>query len=825
MSENELLIKKRNGQLEPISFDKILKKVKHLSFDIIPVLKVNAGELVISVIDKLRTGISSTEIDNLTAQECVSRASINPDLGCLASRIVIDRNHKNTTDDFFKTTEILGNLNGQFEFSLLSKEYINTVIKYKDELQDLLDYSRDYKIDYFGYKTLERAYLMKRGTEIIERPQHLWLRVAIGIHLDDIKRVKETYELMSTKFFTHATPTLFNSGTPRPQLSSCFLMEIKDDSIEGIYESLKDCAKISKWAGGIGIHVHKIRAKGTQIKGTNGISNGLVPMLKTFNETARYVDQGGGKRNGSFAIYLSPDHPDIEDWLDLRKNTGDELVRARDLFYGLWIPDLFMERIQNDEDWSCFCPHVCKGLSESYGDEYKKLYLSYELDKKAVKTYKARYLWLKILESQMETGTPYLLFKDKCNEASNQKNLGTIQSSNLCTEIIEYSSPTETAVCNLASIGLPQMVQNGIFDYNKLLYVSKVLVRNLNKIIDINYYPTFETRNSNFRHRPIGLGIQGLADVFFKMDLSFSSDEAKEINKKIFATIYYGALEESCQLAIERKEILKKWTVILNKNNIYIPDIYEKDKIVVHSENSIDKLNFIEMYNKDKPCLCEFNSSTLGSYSSFEGSPMSEGKFQFDLWGEKPLDDFDWNDLRKRIIKNGIRNSLLVAPMPTASTSQILGNNECFEPITSNIYMRRTIAGEFMVINEYLVNELRELNFWNEDVKNSIIQNHGSIQQFTNLSKKIKEKYKIVWEMPMKDIIDMSADRGIYICQSQSLNLWMETPTNTRLSAMHFYSWKKGLKTGLYYLRRKPSYQTQQFTIQPKSQECELCSS
>jgi ribonucleoside-diphosphate reductase alpha chain len=610
----------------------------------------------------------------------------------------------------------------------------------------------------------------------------MWMRVAIGIHGDlnnpnqeeTLRLVKETYDLMSQKFFTHATPTLFNAGTPRPQMSSCYLIAMEDDSIDGIFNTLKDCAHISKWAGGIGLHIHNIRAKGSHIQGTNGTSNGLVPMLRVFNNTARYVDQGGNKRNGSFAIYLEPWHADVEDFLELKKNHGDEELKARDLFYALWISDLFMERVKDNAKWSLLCPHECPGLADVYGDKFKELYEKYETEGKARKTVNARDLWFKILDSQMETGTPYILYKDACNLKSNQQNLGTIKSSNLCCEIIEYSDANETAVCNLASIALPPFVNEKTkeFDYAKLHEVTKVVTNNLNRVIDINFYPTEKTKNSNFKHRPIGIGIQGLADAFILMDIPFHSEAAKNVNKLIFETIYHGALEKS-------------------------------------NESSI----------------------LLGAYSSFEGSPASKGILQFDMWNTTPSERYDWASLKESIIKYGLRNSLLVAPMPTASTSQILGFNECFEPFTSNLYSRRTLAGEFVVVNKYLMKELIQLGQWNEQIKNNIIANKGSVQQLTVLSEHIREKYKIVWEIPMKHLIDMAADRGAFICQSQSLNLWMEDPTYNSLTSMHFYSWKKGLKTGIYYLRRKAKHQAQQFTIEPDSKEpeekdeiCEMCS-
>jgi ribonucleotide reductase alpha subunit len=683
-------------------------------------------------------------------------------------------------------------------------EFINI---YKEQLDNMIAHSRDYLIDYFGFKTLERAYLFRINGIVVERIQHMWLRVAVGIHADlndndkSLKLIQETYKLMSMKYFTHATPTLFNAATPRPQLSSCYLIAMEDDSIEGIFNTLKECAHISKWAGGVGLHIHNIRAKGSHIQGTNGTSNGIVPMLRVFNNTARYVDQGGNKRNGSFAIYLEPWHPDIEDFLEMKKNHGDEELKARDLFYALWISDLFMERVRDNAKWSYFCPHECPRLSDVYGDEFNELYKKYENEGKSRKTVNARDLWFKILDAQMETGTPYLLYKDAVNRKSNQKNLGTIKSSNLCTEITEYSDSNETAVCNLASIALPSFVniETKEFDYDKLHSVTKVITNNLNKVIDINFYPTEKTKRSNMRHRPIGIGVQGLADTFILMDIPFHSEEAKEINKLIFETIYHASLEKSNEIAIQRKQELNK----------------PENKIIL-TEEEINNL---------KP-------EQKGSYSSFSNSPISEGIFQFDMWGVTPSERYNWESLRNSIIKNGIRNSLLVAPMPTASTSQILGFNECFEPFTSNLYSRRTLAGEFVVINKYLMKDLMKLGHWNEKIKNNIIANKGSIQQLTILPEHIRNKYKIVWEIPMKHIIDMAADRGAFICQSQSLNLWIEDPTYNTLTSMHFYSWKKGLKTGIYYLRRKAKHQAQQFTIEPEMKEkveehdeiCEMCS-
>jgi len=779
---NEMRVTKRNGELQDIAFDKILERVKKLGNE--GDIHINYSSLVMKVIDQLYDKISTAKIDELAAEQCASMSTNNPDYGTLAARIIISNHQKNTDGIFSNVVKALHDFTDKNGVNkpLISDKLWDFVNYYSDELNSMIDYERDYLIDYFGFKTLERSYLFKVNDIIIERPQHMWMRVAIGIHgdmelpnyIDQLNLVKETYDLMSQKFFTHATPTLFNAGTPRPQLSSCYLIAMEDDSIDGIYNTLKECAQISKYSGGIGLHINNIRAKGSHIQGTNGKTDGLVPMLRVFNSTARYVNQSG-KRNGSFAVYLEPWHPDIEDFLELKKNHGDEELKARDLFYALWISDLFMERVKSSAKWSLFCPHECPGLDDVYGDKFVELYEKYESDGKARKIVNARDLWFKILDAQMETGTPYILYKDAANKKSNQQNLGTIKSSNLCTEIIQYSDDKETAVCNLASIALPAFVNQDTkqFDYNKLHEVVKVVTNNLNRVIDINFYPTEKTKTSNFKHRPIGIGVQGLADTFVLLDIPFHSDEAKEINKLIFETIYHAALEKSNELSI-----------------------------------------------------------THGPYSSFEGSPTSKGLLQYDMWNVVPSGRYDWASLKESIVKHGLRNSLLVAPMPTASTSQILGYNECFEPFTSNLYSRRTLAGEFVVVNKYLMKELIQLGLWNEQIKNNIIANKGSIQQLTILPEHIRNKDKIVWEMPMKHLIDMSADRGAFICQSQSLNLWLEDPTYNSLTSMLFYSWKLGLKTGIYYLRRKAKHQAQQFTIEPESKErneekdeiCESCS-
>jgi ribonucleoside-diphosphate reductase alpha chain len=778
----EMRVTKRDGELQEVAFDKILERVKKLGQE--AGIHINYSSLVMKVIDQLYDKIPTAKIDELAAEQCASLSTNHPDYATLAARIIISNHQKNTDPVFSNVMMTLyefNDINGQNK-SLVSQKLWDFTDHYSEQLNEMIDHERDYLIDYFGFKTLERAYLFRVNNTIVERPQHMWMRVAVGIHGDlnnenqeeTLRLVKETYDLMSQKFFTHATPTLFNAGTPRPQMSSCYLIAMEDDSIEGIFNTLKDCAHISKWAGGVGLHIHNIRAKGSHIQGTNGTSNGLVPMLRVFNNTARYVDQGGNKRNGSFAIYLEPWHADVEDFLELKKNHGDEELKARDLFYALWICDLFMERVKDNAKWSLLCPHECPGLSDVYGDKFKELYEKYEAEGKARKVVNARDLWFKILDSQMETGTPYILYKDAANSKSNQQNLGTIKSSNLCCEIIEYSDKNETAVCNLASIALPSFVNETTkeFNYSKLHEVTKVITNNLNRVIDINFYPTEKTKNSNFKHRPIGIGVQGLADAFILMDIPFHSEAAKNVNKLIFETIYHGALEKSNEISI-----------------------------------------------------------LLGAYSSFEGSPASKGILQFDMWSVTPSERYDWSSLKESIIKYGLRNSLLVAPMPTASTSQILGFNECFEPFTSNLYSRRTLAGEFVVVNKYLMKELIQLGQWNEQIKNNIIANKGSVQQLTVLSEHTRDKYKIVWEMPMKHLIDMAADRGAFICQSQSLNLWMEDPTYNSLTSMHFYSWKKGLKTGIYYLRRKAKHQAQQFTIEPDSKEseekdeiCEMCS-
>ena len=833
----DMRVTKRNGSLEDISFDKILNRVKVLGQE--ANIQINYSSLVMKVIDQLYDTIPTTKIDELTAEQCASLSTQHPDYSVLAGRIVVSNHQKNTSSSFYEIINELYHFKDTHDFSspLVSNELFDTVMKYGKEIESMIDYSRDYLIDYFGFKTLERAYLFKVNGKIVERPQHMWMRVSIGIHGCNLDAVKESYDLMSQKYFTHATPTLFNAGTPRPQLSSCYLIAMEDDSLDGIYNTLKDCANISKWAGGIGLHIHNIRANNSLIKGTNGKSTGIVPMLKVFNDTARFINQGG-KRNGSFAIYLEPWHPDIEDFLEMKKNHGDEEMRARDLFYALWMPDLFMERVKANGTWTLFCPNDCIGLSDVYGEQFNQLYEDYERRKLGRKVVNARDLWFKILDAQMETGTPYLLFKDAANTKTNQKNLGTIKSSNLCCEVVQYSDDKDTAVCNLASIALPMFVdeKTKMFDYDKLHQVTKVVTSNLNRVIDINFYPTPKTKRSNLLHRPIGIGVQGLADAFILMDVVFYSEEAKTINKMIFETIYHASLERSNEIAIQRRDgmnVLKKVANTNNNTNNNTNTILEPDEFV--------------SFNDDQPFsdLCpvfaeiqNLNEDKAGAYSSFEGSPASKGILQFDMWNVTPSDRYDWNGLKESIQKYGLRNSLLVAPMPTASTSQILGYNECFEPLTSNIYSRRTLAGEFVVANKYLMRELIDLGIWNEKIKNNIVANKGSIQQLTVIPEHIRNKYKIVWEMPMKHLIDMSADRGAFICQSQSLNLWLEDPNYNTLTSMHFYSWKKGLKTGIYYLRRKAKHQAQQFTVEPEQSQqhsdtdkssnehdiCEMCS-
>jgi len=748
---------KRDGRRESVKFDKITARIERLCYGL-DLSFIEPIDVAKKVIDGLYDGVTTIELDNLAAEIAASLTTKHPDYAILAARVAISNLHKVTSKSFSNTMKrlytYLDPKTGE-NAALISKETYEVVRKHAAMLDSSIIYDRDFNYDYFGFKTLERSYLLKLDGKIVERPQQMLMRVAIGIHGHDIDTAIETYNLLSEKWFTHATPTLFNAGTPKPQLSSCFLLTVKEDSIEGIYDTLKQCAKISQSAGGIGLSIHNIRATGSYIKGTNGSSNGIIPMLKVFNDTARYVDQGGGKRKGAFAIYLEPWHADIFDWLDLKKNHGKEENRARDLFYALWTSDLFMKRVEDNTEWSLFCPNEAPGLADCYGKEFEALYEKYEREGRARKVVKAQELWFAILESQIETGTPYMLYKDHANKKSNQKNLGTIKSSNLCTEIIEYTAPDEVAVCNLASIALPKFVENGKFNHDKLLEITMVATRNLNKIIDINYYPVIEAKNSNLRHRPIGLGVQGLADVFIALRMPFDSDEARQLNEDIFETIYFGAMTASKELA-----------------------------------------------------------KVEGPYSTFKGSPVSKGIFQFDMWGVTPKSNrWDWETLKKEVKKHGVRNSLLVAPMPTASTSQILGNNECFEPYTSNIYTRRVLSGEFVVVNKHLLKDLIQLGLWNERMKNKLIEANGSVQQIPEIPQHIKDLYKTVWEIKQKVLIDMSADRGAYICQSQSFNVHMSDPNFGKLTSMHFYAWKKGLKTGMYYLRTKAAADAIKFTV------------
>ncbi len=758
---------KRDGRRESVKFDKITARIEKLCYSLDPFF-VQPLEVARKVISGLYDGVKTTELDNLAAETAASLTTKHPDYAVLAARIAISNLHKNTLKSFSATMKrlftYLDPKTGQ-NAALLSKEVYDIIKKNAVELDEAIIYDRDFGYDYFGFKTLEKSYLLKLEGQIAERPQHMLMRVAVGIHQTDIASAIETYNLLSERWFTHATPTLFNAGTPKPQMSSCFLLTTQDDSIEGIYDTLKQTAKISQSAGGIGLSIHNIRATGSYIKGTNGTSNGIIPMLRVFNDTARYVDQGGGKRKGSFAIYLEPWHADVFEFLELKKNHGKEEMRARDLFYALWIPDLFMKRVEDNEEWSLFCPHECPGLSDTHGEEFEALYHKYELEGKARQVVKAQELWFKVLESQTETGTPYMLYKDHANSKSNQKNLGTIKSSNLCTEIIEYTSKDEVAVCNLASLALPKYVKandKGVneFDHAKLYEVTKSATKNLNKIIDVNYYPVPEARNSNLRHRPIGLGVQGLADVFIMLRMPFESPDAQQLNKDIFETIYYASMEASMELAIKE-----------------------------------------------------------GPYSTWEGSPISKGIFQFDMWNVTPSSGrWDWESLREKVVKNGVRNSLLVAPMPTASTSQILGNNECFEPYTSNIYARRVLSGEFAVVNKHLLKDLIKLGLWNESMKNKLISANGSVQGIPEIPKDLKELYKTVWEIKQKTILEMAADRGAYICQSQSLNIHIQDVNFGKLTSMHFHAWKLGLKTGMYYLRTKAAADAIKFTIEKQAE-------
>lgn len=751
---------KRNGKREDVSFDKITARVKKMCYGLNQKY-VDPIEIAKKVIQGLYDGVTTSELDNLAAETAATMATNHPDYALLAARIAVSNLHKSTSKSFSATMEALYNYidpKTSQKAGLISKEALDVIMAHKDKLDSAIIYDRDLTFDFFGFKTLERSYLLRMDGKVVERPQHMLMRAAVGIHGEDIDSAIETYHLMSEKWFIHATPTLFNAATPKPQLSSCFLLTMTDDSISGIFETLTRCAKISQSAGGIGLSIHNIRATGSYIKGTGGTSNGIVPMLQVFNDTARYVDQGGGKRKGAFAIYLEPWHADVFEFLDLKKNHGKEEMRARDLFYAMWIPDLFMQRVQENGDWSLFDPNEAESLCDMHGGEFEARYHQYEKEGRARKVVKAQDLWFAILDAQIETGTPYILYKDAANKKSNQKNLGTIRSSNLCTEILEYTSPDEVAVCNLASLSLPKFVIDGEFNFDKLVEVTQIVTKNLNKVIDVNYYPVIEAENSNMRHRPIGIGVQGLADAFLMLGMPFDSEEARQLNKDIFEAIYFGALTASAKIA-------------------------ERD----------------------------------GHYKTFPGSPASEGILQFDMWNVTPSDKWDWESLKKKIMKTGIRNSLLLAPMPTASTSQILGNNECFEPYTSNIYSRRTLSGEYIVVNKHLLKDLIKLGLWNDDMRQALMAANGSVQGLP-IPQELKDLYKTVWELSMKTIIDQAADRGAFICQSQSLNLFVESPDFSKLSSMHFYAWKKGLKTGMYYLRSKAAVDPIKFTLKAEHQ-------
>ena len=907
-------VKKRDGNFQEVSFDKVINRLKSLC-EMKPELpNIDVTEIAQKVCSRIYDGVSTKELDELAAEQCTQKSVDHIEYSKLASRIIISNNHKTTSPSFSETIYILYNNKDVHDkpYPLISQEVYDFVMENKVKFNNYIDYSRDYNFDYFGFKTLEKAYLMKVNKVIIERIQHLIMRVSIGIHSDNVKDALETYDLISSKYFTHATPTLFHSGTPRPQLLSCFLLGV-EDSVGGMYKAIADCAQISKWAGGIGLHIHDIRGDNARIRSTNGHSNGIVPMLRVYNEVARHINQSG-KRNGSFAVYLEPHHPDIMAFLEAKKNHGDENARARDLFYAVWISDLFMKRVKNKELWTLMCPDKCKGLSDLYGDEFEKKYLEYESDPdNHVKQIPAQQIWKEILVSQMETGTPYLCYKDASNLKSNQQNIGTIKSSNLCTEIIEYSDHKEYACCTLASIALPSFVTpfdpNSIknvkiysktdctyctysknylksfgieyeeinlddkskrdaffgklnrdvdddddlittvpqiyvndkhiggfnelykhfkpkFDFKKLHEVTKVVTRNLDKIININFYPVEETRVSNHKHRPLGIGVQGVADVYAMFKYSFDSNEAAQLNKEIFATIYHASCEKSMELAKERSVNMSELKNRLTELTL-IPEYYDKSV-------ELSNLKTNSLYHKLQPTRAELNrDSHLGSYSSFINSPIHKGQFQFDLWKVDPVRkisdlDFNWDQLRSDINEFGVRNSLLLAPMPTASTSQIMGYNECIEPFTSNIYSRGTLAGQFLVINKYLQDDLIRLKLWNSKLKDSIILDNGSVSKITDLPKIIKSTYKIAWDLSMKSLIDQAADRGAYVCQSQSLNLWIQNPDVSKLSSMHFYSWKKGLKTGIYYLRRRAVTKAQTFSIevqnQPKEEECLMCS-
>ncbi|MAF91422.1 MAG: ribonucleoside-diphosphate reductase subunit alpha [Bdellovibrionaceae bacterium] len=751
-----MFVVKRNGKKEPVKFDKITARVAKLCYGLNEDF-VDPVEVGKKVVAGIYDGVTTTELDTLAAETAAYLTTLHPDYAILAARIAVSNLHKVTEKSFSKNIQAMYdyvNPKTGEKAPLIGEETYQAVMANADRLDSAIIYDRDFGYDYFGFRTLERSYLLKMNGKVSERPQQMLMRVSVGIHSNDIDKAIETYNLLSEKWFTHATPTLFNAGTPKPQLSSCFLLSMKDDSIAGIYDTLKQCAEISQSAGGIGLSLHNIRATGSYIKGTNGTSNGIVPMLRVFNDTARYVDQGGGRRKGSFAMYLEPWHADIEDFLDLKKNHGKEEQRARDLFYAMWVPDLFMKRVEQDTTWTLFCPNEAPGLYETHSEEFEALYEKYEKEGRGRKTVKAREIWYKIMESQIETGTPYMLYKDSCNAKSNQQNLGTIRSSNLCCEILEYTSPEEVAVCNLASINLSKFIEDKKFNFEKLREITHVATKNLNRIIDINYYPVKEAKTSNFRHRPIGIGVQGLADAFILMGLPFDGPEAKLLNKQIFETIYYASVEASSEMA------------------------------------AVD-----------------------GAYETYEGSPASKGQLQFDMWGVTPTDLWDWKELKKKVKKNGLRNSLLVAPMPTASTAQILGNNESFEPYTSNIYTRRVLSGEFAVVNKHLLKDLVERGLWNDELKDELISANGSVQGIASIPQDMKDLYKTVWEISQKTIIEMAADRGAFICQSQSMNLYMTSPNFAKMSSMHFYAWRQGLKTGMYYLRSQAAAQAIKFTV------------
>jgi len=754
-----MYVVKRDGRKEPIKFDKITARIIKMCYGLDPL--VSAEAVAMKVIEGIYDGVTTTDLDNLAAEVAAAKTMDHPDYALLASRIAVSNLHKDTKKNFSETMEDLYRYidpKTNQPAALISDDVYDIIMENRELLDSSIIYDRDFRYDYFGFKTLSRSYLLKLKGQIAERPQQMLMRVSVGIHKHDIQSAIKTYNLMSEGWFTHATPTLFNSGTPKPQMSSCFLLTMKEDSIEGIYQTLQSCAKISQSAGGIGLSIHDIRATGAYIKGTNGTSNGIIPMLRVFNDTARYVDQGGGKRKGSFAIYIEPWHADVFEFLDLKKNHGKEENRARDLFFALWIPDLFMKRVKDNGNWTLMCPHECPGLSDTHSAEFEALYMKYESEGKGRKTIKAQDLWFKILESQIETGTPYMLYKDAANSKSNQQNLGTIKSSNLCTEIIEYTAPDEIAVCNLASIALPKYVtEDGSFDHEKLFEVTYQATINLNRIIDVNYYPVEEARKSNMRHRPIGIGVQGLADAFILLRMPFESEEAKTLNKEIFETLYYAAMTASKDLA-----------------------------------------------------------KTEGAYETYEGSPVSKGIFQFDMWGVTPSDRWEWDVLKEEVMEYGVRNSLLLAPMPTASTAQILGNNECFEPYTSNVYTRRVLSGEFIVVNKHLLKDLVKEGLWTKEMRQTLMSTNGSVQNITNIPQDLKDLYKTAWEISGKAIVDQAADRGAYICQSQSLNIFMENANFGKLTSMHFYGWEKGLKTGMYYLRTKAATDAIKFTVDKK---------